>query len=111
MKSGSPLIAEYFFHPQNLLALNELVDKNNYGSITVIFDADVETAYNRFIKRNESQDRQEGLRIIMPLEAFEKCSEPNKSFRFGDNNIVVNTNDFNTVNYDDIIKDIMNFCR
>jgi dephospho-CoA kinase len=109
MKSGSPLIAEYFFHPQNLLFLNEIVKKYNYNSVTVILDADIETAYNRFIKRNENQDRNEGLRIRVPFEAFEKCSEPNKSFRFGENNIVVNTNDFNTINYDDIIKEIMNF--
>lgn len=107
MKSGSPLVAEYFFHPQNLSDLNGLVDRNNYRSVTVIFDADVEIAYNRFIKRNESKDRHEGLRIIRPLEDFKKCSEPNKSFRFRENNIVVNTNDFNNVNYDEIIKDIM----
>ena len=110
MKSSSLLIAEYFFHTINLTALNELVDKYNYKAVTVILDADVEIAYNRFITRNESKDRPEGLRGVCSFEDFEKCSEPNKAFRFGKNNIVVNTNDFNTVNYDEIIKDIIKFC-
>ena len=107
MKSGSPVIAEYLFHPQNASKLEELVNKNNYNAITVLFDANTETAYNRFIKRNESQCREEGLRVIMPFESFEKCTAPNKLFRFGRSNLLVNTDSFDKVNYDNIINDIM----
>lgn len=107
MKSGSTLIAEYFFHPLNEEELNRLVDKYGYESVTVVFDSDTKIAYNRFTERNKSDERDAGLRVNLPYQDFEKATLPNKSFCFGDKNLYVNTDDFESVSYDRIVEDII----
>lgn len=103
MKSHSPLIVEYFFHPMQEQILNSLIDKYNYKAITVHFDADIEVAYKRFILRNNSTERHPGLKSDdINLETFKKAVQPNRDFRFGEHTILVNTNDFENVLYDDI---------
>jgi 2-phosphoglycerate kinase len=41
MKSHSPLIVEYFFHPMQKPILSSLVNRYNYNTITVHFDVSI----------------------------------------------------------------------
>ena len=109
MKSHSPLIVDYIFHPMQEPILNSLIDRYNYNTITVHFDADTEVAYKRFLLRNNSSERHPGLRLNdIDFEAFKKGVQPNRDFRFGEHTILVNTNDFDKVSYDDTTKQINN---
>ena len=110
MKSHSPLIVEYFFHPMQEPILSSLINKYDYNTITVHFDADIEVAYKRFSVRNISSERHPGLRVNdIDLETFKKAAQPNRDFRFGEHTIFVNTNDFDNISYDDITQQIKNY--
>lgn len=109
MKSGSPLIVEYFFHPMQEPTLTSLINKYNYKTIMVHFDADIEVAYKRCLLRDNSPERHPGLSFKdIDFEMFKKVVQPNRDFRFGEHIINVNTNDFNNVSYEDITKQINN---
>jgi adenylate kinase family enzyme len=109
MKSHSPLIIDYIFHPMQKSMLSSLINKYNYNTITVHFDADIEVVYKRDLLRNNSPERHPGLKLKdIDFETFKKVVQPNKDFRFGEHTIIVNTNDFNNVSYDQIIKQVNN---
>ncbi len=109
MKSHSPLIVEYFFHPMQEPALSSLINKYNYKTIMVHFDADIEVVYKRFLLRNNSHERHPGLKLgDIDFESFKKGVQPNRDFSFGEYTINVNTNDFDNVSYEDITKQINN---
>jgi deoxyadenosine/deoxycytidine kinase len=109
MKSHSPLIVEYFFHPMQESILSSLINSYNYKTIIVHFDCDIKVAYKRCLLRNKSSERHPGLRLDdIDFETFKKGVQPNRDFRFGEHTIFVNTNDFDNVSYDDIIGQINN---
>lgn len=110
MKSRRPLIAEYFFHPDQSQTLSGLVTKYGYQTLAVQFDADVEIAYQRFSARDKSGERHQGLVIEdMGYDRFLNGVLPNREFSFGSNHIYVNTNDFGNVSYQDITERIRAF--
>ncbi|MCL2088035.1 MAG: AAA family ATPase [Oscillospiraceae bacterium] len=110
MATKSSLIADYIFHPMNVNDLNALTKKHGYKAITVLFDCDVKVAYDRFTVRNK--DRHPGIAVRdISYEDFEKDTKANRDFRYGDKIIHVKTNDFESVSYEDITREIITMSK
>jgi len=104
MKSKLPLIMDYCFHPQSCAQLDIFTSQYGYKTITIHFDADIDIVYKRFIERNKNanQERHIGLIEDVDYEKFSEFAKLNKYFSFGEYRIIVNTNDFSKVSYENI---------
>ena len=112
MKSSSMLIAEYFFCDKMKDALDYLVSKYQYTTITVHMDATIETAHRRFHERGENDSSLDGIRPkVITFENFSKGVQQNKDFRYGDRLILVDTENFNNVSYEEITYQIRNHMK
>ena len=110
MKSSSPLIMEYIFNNQMKEEINRLTEKYKYQTINVHFDTSIEVAHRRFHERSESNPGVKGARPKeIPFENFEKGTKEIKNFRYGERIIYVDTTDFSTVSYKDIVEQIHKF--
>lgn len=109
MQAGTAFVAEYFFHDTaHPPMLEKLVQTYGYQVICVHMDADMEVAYGRFVQRNQNDSRHVGLRDLVTFETFCKSTQPNKDFVFGHHRLVVETNVFEQVCYEDILTDLQN---
>ena len=107
MKSSSPVIADYIFSDHMRDVLDMLTEKYAYKTISVHMDADIEPAYHRFTERSNSESAINGIRPSeISFERFAKGVKQNKDFRYGDNIIIVNTTDFHSVSYENIVSQI-----
>lgn len=114
MKSSSLMIAEYFFSNQKIMTdvLDNLIEKYQYETITVLLDAPVETAHRRFHERNQNEPGTPGMRPKeIPFEAFAQGTQQNKDFRYGNRFIYVDTSDFSRVSYESIADQIKQHIR
>ena len=108
MKSSALLIAEYFFTNQMSDILYNLTNNYKYETITIHMDTSSEVAYKRFQERNLNDSSQIGIRPTkISFEQFASSTKQNKDFRFGKCFIRVNTSDFSTVSYDQILTQII----
>ena len=107
MKSSSPLIIEFGFDEKIKPTIGDLVNKYNYQTINVHFDTSFEVAHRRFNDRRLYDMGGSKPQII--LEQYISFAEHDKNFCFGNNIIYVDTTDFSTVSYKDIIKQIKQY--
>lgn len=106
MKVGMSVIAESNFVKESIPFIKNLLEKYEYKSITVRFEGDLHTLHKRFLQRECSGKRHEGLvsnGVFDDFENFEKTSIKANEFIINDNEIVVDTTDFAKVDLNRII--------
>ncbi|MDF2884087.1 MAG: coaE 1 [Clostridiaceae bacterium] len=123
MLTNKPVILENNFENISKPKLQQLIDKYQYTPITVLFDGDIKTIYNRFIQRDNSPTRHRGhvvnteypesanLGAIPPqmkFEDFQKTFEERgiRYFSIGGIVITIDTTDFEKAAYSDVINQI-----
>lgn len=109
MKVSQAFILESNFVKESIEILNNLINKYNYKCITVRFEGDLKTLHQRFLKREYSEERHQGLVSNGTFDDFEeylKHSNKLKEFKINDDEIVVDTTDFSKVNFEDIMSQI-----
>ena len=109
MKVGLPIIAESNFGKEAIPTIKNLLDKYNYKCITIRFEADLEVLHKRFLNREYSDERHSGLvsnGMFDDYENFKKTHEKSREFKIDENEILVDTTNFRTVNIENIIKKI-----
>ena len=109
MKAWCPFILESNFVKQSSDILKKLILSYNYNSITIRFETDLKILRKRFLMRENTSERHEGLvsnGVFDDFETFTKLSEKYKEFKINDNEIIVDTTDFSNINIDEIISDI-----
>lgn len=102
MKVGTPFILESNFVKESADILLKLIEKYKYQSITVRFTGDMEVLHNRFLKREYSEERHQGLvsnGVFDELEEFKKISNKTQEFSINEQEIVVDTTDFEKVDF------------
>jgi cytidylate kinase len=121
MKSSSPLIIESVFITKEKEIISGLIQKYNYKTVNVHFDASIEVIHHRFNDRiynnigvGNNVEKQKEIEI--PFEFFKKEFENDegmdvKNFRYGDCIIYVDTTDFSMVSYTDIAEQIQRYTR
>lgn len=109
MEAGQAFILESNFVKESIDVLNNLINKYNYKCITVRFEGDTKILHKRFLKREYSEERHQGLVSNGTFDDFEeylKHSNKLKEFKINDDEIIVDTTDFSKVNFEDIMKQI-----
>lgn len=106
MKTGTPLIADYFFSVNQIGKLDEMIGRYKYEAVTYLLDCETETAYRRFIERNNGGDRPEGLRVSCTFEDFNSLSGQNRAFRFGRRCITIKTDDFSKLDLEKLCREV-----
>lgn len=110
MKANQTIILESNFTNPFPDILNLQVNKYKYKVITVLFDGDVEVIHRRFLARDNTAERHQGLvsnNYFSDFELFKKATKPCRDFDYGDIRIIVDSTDFSKVSYDDIITKIL----
>lgn len=123
MRTNKLIILENNFENISKPKLQELINKYHYTPITVLFDGDMKTIYNRFIERDKSPTRHRGHVVnteypesinsnVIPhqikFEDFQKTFEERgiRYFNISDDTIKIDTTDFDKVAYGDVINQI-----
>lgn len=112
MKVGKSIIAESNFVKEAIPIIKNLIEKYDYKCITIRFKGDLHILHERFIKREYSNERHNGLvanGMFDDFENFEKTSVKAKEFKINDDEILVDTTDFSKVDFNKIIKDIQKY--
>lgn len=125
MSHKKPFILENNFENATKEGLDKVLEKYSYKTITVTLTGDYRVIYDRFVERNNCPDRHRGHvvndcypekepgRIIEPMsfESFENAvvSRGMDSYVGNGPQIVVDTTDFNTVDKDDIVNQILKY--
>ncbi len=107
MKSGKSFVAESNFVKESAPIIKELLQEYGYKSITVRFEGDLNVLHKRFLEREKLDERHPGLRSNGVFEDFEKFKETaikSKEFKLDDNEILVDTTDFDKVDFEKIIE-------
>lgn len=102
-------ILESNFVKESIPILKNLVKKYNYHTITIRFEGDLEVLHERFIKRENSNERHQGLTsngIFDDFENFKKTADKANEFKINEQEIIVNTTDFSKVDFEKIINKI-----
>jgi len=76
----------------------------------VLFDGDVEVIHQRFLARDTTAERHQGLVSINyygDFEFFKKATKSCRDFDYGDIRIIVDSTDFSKVSYDEIIAQVL----
>jgi len=107
MKSSSPLIIEFGFDNKIKPVIEGLVKKYSYQTVNVHFDTSFEIAHRRFNDRRLYD--MGGSKPQISLEQYIGIAEQDKNFYFGNNIIHIDTTDFPTVSYMDIVKQIQRY--
>ena len=109
LKVGLSLIAESNFGEEAIPVIKKLLDKYNYKCITIRFEADLEVLHKRFLNREYSNERHNGLvsnGVFDEYENFKKTHEKSRKFKIDDNEMLVDTTDFSKVDLNEIINRI-----
>lgn len=109
MKVGQAFILESNFVKESIEILNNLISKYNYKCIIVKFEGDLKTLHQRFLKREYSEERHQGLVANGKFDEFEEyvnLSNKLKEFKINDDQIIVDTTDFSKVDFELIMKQI-----
>ena len=107
MKHSKPLIIEFGFDDEQKPKLNELVEKYHYQAVNVHFITSIEVAHRRFNDRRKYD--MGGTKPQITLEDYADIAESTIKFKFSDYVINVDTTDFSTVSYEDIVKHIQQY--
>lgn len=109
METSQAFILESNFVKESVDILNALINKYNYKCITIRFKGDLETLHKRFLKREYSEERHQGLVSNGKFDNFEeyvRYSNKLKEFKINDDEIVIDTTDFSKVNLESIMNQI-----
>lgn len=109
MKVGLPIIAESNFVKESNPIIIKLLKEYEYNCITIRFEGDLQVLHKRFLEREYSSERHMELKangVFDDFEEFKKTSIKAKEFKINDNEIIVDTTDFEKVDFDGIIKEI-----
>ncbi|MCL1882868.1 MAG: AAA family ATPase [Defluviitaleaceae bacterium] len=105
MKIGLPIILESNFNPDDAKYFGSEIQKYNYTPITIQLTGDKKILFERFMARWEN--RHWGHKSFEPSwEMFESQQEGWERFNIGGEKLIVDTTDFNNVNYDGILATI-----
>lgn len=109
MRTNQTFIFESNFVNSCLDILVPKVNEHNYRVVTVLFDGNVETIHQRFLARDSTEKRHQGLasNYFSDFELFKTGTQPCRNFDYGDTKIVVDSTDFSKISYDDIITKIL----
>ena len=106
-KSSSPVIADYIFTNQTNEFIDNMSNKYGYKIISVHFDCDTEIAYERFLERAKNIEGGDKIRLNkISFDEFNEEVKQNKNFNYGNVRIDVNTNNFETISYQQILERI-----
>lgn len=111
MKVGMPLIAESNFSKESIPIIKALLRKYNYKCITLRFEGDLKILHSRFLKREYSNNRHMGLVANGKFDdyrSFEQTSQKAREFRIDNNEIIIDTTDFDNVYFNALIEEILN---
>ena len=125
MKCNLPFILENNFENASQEGLDGILRKYSYKAITITLTGDYEKIYQRYVERNESADRHRGHvvndsypetvpgRKVAPI-SFESYlsgiqNRGMDSFVSNGPHIIVDTTDFDEVDFKDIIKQIQRY--
>lgn len=114
LKVGLPIIAESNFGKEAIPVIKNLLDKYNCKCITIRFEADLEVLHKRFLSREYSDERHSGLvsnGMFDDYENFKKTHEKSREFKIDDNEIIIDTTDFTTVDINAIIKQLQEWIK
>ena len=112
MKVGLPIIAESNFVKESIPIIKKLLNEYDYRCITIRFEGDLQILHKRFLEREYSNERHMGLvanGVFDNFENFEKTAIKSKEFKIDENEILVDTTDFSSVDFDYIIKCIQEY--
>jgi predicted kinase len=107
MKVGKSLIIEGNFNKTNGEQIKHLLEKYNYKSLTYLFTGDLNILHKRFLKRDNSPERDKANRINGLLDEFpifETTIKPFIEFDIGNEIVKIDTTDFENVNFSHYIK-------
>ena len=109
MKVGKPLIVESNFVKESVPFIKNLLEKYDYDSITIRFGGDPHVLHERFLKREYSSERHPGLQsngTFDDFETFQKTSQKAKEFKISENEIYVDTTDFDKVDFEKMMGEV-----
>lgn len=126
MKCGQPFVLENNFETISKDGLFALLERYSYQAITVRMTGDYEKIYERFIERNQSEERHRGhvVNDCYPEIAAGKMADPISFARFVDGiqsrgmdcfvgngpELIVDTTDFQKIDCEAVLKAISEWC-
>jgi len=111
MKTQAPFMLESNFRKPAEDTLKALIERYQYRAVTVLFDTDISILHKRFLARDQLAERHPRLKsegFYKDIEVFKQGIVEDRAFGIG-HIINVNTDDFNTVDYDALIQKILDF--
>ena len=111
-ETGSPIIIEGNFVPAGIKEVDEagairrLIDQYNYASLDFKFTGDTRVLHQRFLEREETDERGEVNKIgeDVPYTSFHQWCRDLDDFDIGGETVRVDTTDFSNVNFNAYIK-------
>jgi predicted kinase len=112
MACGYNFIIEGNFGNENSMRINELLKKYKYEALTFLFIGDLKVLHERFVKRDNSTERDNANKINGLLDNFldfEKVVKPLGEFGLGNPIIKMDGTDFSKINYENYITIASNY--
>jgi len=111
LEHGYPLIIEGNFVPAGVKpvdeasVIRELVDKYHAQSLTFRFQGDIQTLYRRFVERDKLPERGDANRAFTDIHFsnFNTACHNLDTFSIGGEEIVVDTTDFSSVDFEALV--------
>lgn len=102
MKSGVDFILESNFTNQGKDNILSLLKKYNYESMTIFLNAPLELLHQRFINREQTEERHIGLShgVYNDFETYRKVAIHQTQFNLGDKRLEVDVSDWDKVDYE-----------
>lgn len=109
METGMPFMLESNFTGKSSEQLKQLEKKYGYTSIVVRFETNLQVLHERFLARENTSQRDEGLRADGVFNDFQKFSEivqKSEEFTMDTEEIKIDTTNFIKVNEQEMINQI-----
>jgi predicted kinase len=117
MEVGTPVILEGNFVPTGMKKVDEagviraLIDRYDYKPLTFKFSGDTNELYKRYIEREKSPERGDANRDFeeIAFEKFDGYCHNLDAFNVGGRSIMIDTTNFNEVNFENHIETAREF--
>lgn len=109
METELPFILESNFAEKSSEILKGLEKTYGYTNIVIRFDTNLKVLHERFLTRENTTHRPEGLRangVFDDFEEFAKIVQRSRNFNMNTNEIHIDTTDFSQVNEQEMIDQI-----
>ncbi len=112
MKTGMDFVMESNFTNDGKEPILSLLKKYDYDSITIFFDAPLQILHQRFLNRENTEERHIGLSkgIYLDFETYRRVAEKQTTFDLGGRKLSVDVTDLSRVDYaaiDDVIRNFL----